>query len=243
MHAQRSAALLLLLALAATACAEPQGQGSAPAATSAAPAAPPPAPAPAPTAAPAVAAPDDLDLAATQKALKCLPDAKSGPCAVLASFATCSPWSAVVPSGDGRWIGHGYVVEGGNKTIEEITILRSKRVPTNEIGPGQLPVRIGITDIAKEEGQAHDQADKLIRALARGDVAARSNAALEHVKKRETWPEGFAMKTRGGQVYVASQGGGFICQGPKQQLLLAQRAATRGSPGDGLYAELWPVTW
>jgi len=242
MHATRPAALLLF-ALAAAACAEPPGQGSAPAASSTASAAPPPAPTPEPSAAPAVAAPDDIDVAALKKALKCLPEAKGGACAVLDAFATCVPWAGVVPSGDGRWIGRGYVIEGSNKTTEEITILRSKRVPSSEVGPGQLPLRIGIANIAKEEGQAHEQGDKLIRALARGDVAARSNAALEHVKKRETWPENFAMKTRGGQIYVASQGGGFLCQGPKQQLFLAQRAATRGSPGDGLYAELWPVTW
>jgi len=237
MHSTRSASVVLL---ALAACAEPQGQGSAPAATSAAPVVAPPKPEP--SAAAAVQAPDDLDVAAVKKALKCLPDAKSGPCTVLAAFATCSPWSASVPSGDGRWIGNGHVVEGG-KTLEEITIVRARRVPMNEVGPGQLPVRIGIADIAKEEGQAHDQADKLIRALARGDVAARSNMALEHVKKRETWPESFAMKTAGGQIYAASQGGGFICQGPRQQLFLVRRAATRGSPGDGLYAELWPVTW
>ena len=51
------------------------------------------------------------------------------------------------------------------------------------------------------------------------------------------------MRTAGGQVYVASQGGAFVCQGPKQQIFLVQRAATRGGQADGLYAELWSATW
>ena len=67
--------------------------------------------------------------------------------------------------------------------------------------------------------------------------------ALDYLKKRESWPEGFTMKTVGAQVYVASEGGAFVCQGPKQELYLVQRAATRGGPGDGLYATVYPVSW
>src|SRR5690242_7523796 len=76
-------------------------------------AAPPPSAAPAPP-------PENLNVAELQKALKCANDAKSGPCGVLAKFASCSGWSGVSPSGDGRWFGHGYVVEG-SKTSDQIT--------------------------------------------------------------------------------------------------------------------------
>ena len=232
-----------LASITVAACAEkPAGDSAAPerSGTPAAPSATPPL---APTqTAEAVAAPDDLDVAALKKALKCAADAKSGPCAVLNAFGTCKPWNAVVPSGDGRWIGHGHRVEGG-KTTEEFTIVRSRRVPSNEVGPGQLPAKVGITDIAKQEGQAHAQADRLIRTLERSDVPPRSNMALEHLKKRDSWPEGFSMKTVGGQVYVASEGGTFVCQGPKQELYLVQRAATRGGSGEGLYATVFAVSW
>jgi hypothetical protein len=224
-------------------CAEPSGGNAAPsaqpAASTPAPLEPPPAPAPAPEQA---AAPADLDLAALKKALKCASDAKSGPCALLNAFGSCTPWAANVPSGDGRWIGQGYRVEGG-KTTEEPTIVRARRVPANEVAPGQMTVKIGIADIAKEEGSAYSQADKVWKALARGDVPAKSNPALEYLKRRAEWPEGYATKTVSGQVYVAAHGGTFVCQGPKQQLYLVQRAATRGSQGDGLYAEVWAATW
>jgi len=239
-----AASFSLIVLLALPGCAEPSGGSAASSAQSAAPASTPapsevtPAPAPAPEA----AAPADLDVAALKKALKCASDAKSGPCAVLAAFGSCSPWAANVPSGDGRWIGQGFRVEGG-KTTEEPTILRVRRVPANEVAPGQMTVKIGLTDIAKEEGSAYAQADKVWKALARGDVPAKSNPALEHLKRRAEWPEGYATKTVSGQVYVAAHGGTFVCQGPKQQLYLVQRAATRGSQGDGLYAELWGATW
>jgi hypothetical protein len=232
---------LLFVALALAACNEPKDQGPAASSTQTKAA---PTPAPTPTEAPkeaAIAAPDDLDVAGLEKALKC-GAAKSGPCAILAAFAGCTPWPAVVPSGDGRWLGRGYLVEG-SKTSESITLLRSRSVPTSEIGPGQLPVRVGFAELAKQDGQAFEQADKAIRTLARHDVPARGNATIEHLAKRDAWSEGFSMRTVGGQVYVASQGGAFLCQGPHQELLLVQRAATRGSPGDGLYAELWPVSW
>jgi hypothetical protein len=47
----------------------------------------------------------------------------------------------------------------------------------------------------------------------------------------------------GGQVYAALEGGAFVCQGAQQQLIVVQRAATRGGKADGLYAEVWPTTW
>jgi len=239
--------VVALLPTLLSACAEPSGSGAAPSATNEA--APPSSAAstatPTPSVKPAepeLAAPADLDVAAQKKALKCGGDAKSGPCAVLQAFGTCVAWNPVVPSGDGRWIGRGYRVEGG-KTTEEVTLLRARRVPSNETAPGQLPAKIAVTDLAKEEGQAFAQADKLINTLKRSDVPAKSNMALEHLKKREAWPEGFSMKTTGGQVYVLSQGGTFVCQGPKRELYVVQRAATRGSQGDGLYAEVWSATW
>ncbi|HVK62985.1 MAG TPA: hypothetical protein VM694_00840 [Polyangium sp.] len=212
----------VLVSIAVAACSqEPAGDAAAtaPTGTPAPPSAAPPAPE-------AVAA----------------PDAKSGPCAVVNAFGVCKPWNPVVPSGDGRWIGRGHRVEGG-KTSDEFTIVRSRRVPSNEVGPGQLPAKVGISDVAKQEGSAFSQADRLIRTLERSDVPPRSNMALDYLKKRDSWPEGFTMKTVGGQVYVASEGGAFACQGPKQELYLVQRAATRGGPGDGLYATVYPVSW
>lgn len=197
---------------------------------------------PAPSSEPAGPPPEDLNLAELQKALKCQADAKAGPCRVLAMFSTCKAWNPVVPSGDGRWLGRGFVVEGA-KTTEQVTVVRSKRVPSSEVGAGQLPARIGISEIAKAEGTPFDQADRAIKAFERGDIPQRSSPTLEYVNKRTDWPDAFTMRTVGGQVYAITQGGSFFCTGPKQQLLLVHRATTRSGQGDGVYAELWATSW
>jgi hypothetical protein len=186
--------------------------------------------------------PDDLDVAGLQKALKCAGNAKSGPCRVLAQFATCKEWNPVSPSGDARWIGQGFVVEGA-KTTEIFSILRAKRVPTSEIGAGQLPVKIGLAELAKEEGTPYDQAGRAVRSYERGDIPPRSSPTLEYLKKRESWPDAHAVRTVGGQVYAITKAGTFACLGPKQQLYVVQRSSTIGSSGDGVYAELWATSW
>jgi hypothetical protein len=196
------------------------------------------------SAAPAVAAavPDNLDVAELQKALKCAGADKTGPCSVLATIAApCTAWSASVPSGDGRWMGRGYLVQQG-KATEQITLLRARRVPLTEVGPGQLPVKIAVAELPKDDAAA-DPAAKAIRAFERSDVPGKGNAGVEYVKQRTDWSEAFATKTTGGQVYALAHGGTFVCQGPKQQLLVVQRAGSRTDKGDGLYAELWGTTW
>lgn len=224
--------LLVAFALALAACDAPS---AAPAASASVAPLPPP-----PPAAPAAPAPPDLEVAPLQKALKCGGDAKSGPCGVLAKMATCAAWDPVVPSGDGRWLGHGWVVEGA-ATTDQITVMRARRVPTSDVGPGQLGVRISVADLPKEEGEAFTQADRALRAFERQDVAPKSSPTLEYLRRRTDWPEAFAVSTVGKQVYALTQSGTYLCQGPRRTVLVAQRGASRG--GDGLYAELWPTSW
>jgi hypothetical protein len=187
-------------------------------------------------------APEDLDIKALQKQLSCPAEPKGGPCSVLAAYAACTPWSATTPSGDGRWIGRGYRVEGP-KTTDEFTVFRARRMPQNEVAPGQLPLKVGIADIAKDEGAAWEQAERAIKAFSKHDVPPRGNAAVEFLKRKENWPEGFVVRTAGGQAYVALEGGAFVCQGVHQQLIVVHRASTRGGKADGLYAEVWPSSW
>jgi hypothetical protein len=236
----RSPLLLAYLPLAVLACTS--GKPSDGASTASAPASAPPVASSAAPAVPAAPPPDDLDVGELQKALKCAADAKSGPCALLAKIADCKPWGASVPSGDGRWLGRAFVVDAG-KATDGFAVLRLKQVPLVDVGPGQLPVKIGFAQLTKDDGAAFDQADRAIRSYERGDVPQKSNAALEHLKQRATWPDAYAVRTVKGNVYGIAQGGLFACQGPRQQLIVVQRAATRGSGGDGLYAELWATSW
>ena len=235
---RRSALALVVSALLLPACDPPAASTSASAAPSVSEA---PSPPPAPTAE-AMPPPDDLDVATVQKALKCGGDAKSGACGVLAKYATCTPWNPVSPSGDARYIGRGTLVEGA-KSTESVVVLRSKRAPLNEVGPGQLGVKIGLGEITKEDGSAFDQSGQAIRSFERSDAPGKANATIEYVKKRTQWVEAFANKTAGGQVYAIMKAGTFLCQGPRQSVLMVQKAGSRTSSGDGLYAELWAASW
>ena len=227
---------LAAMVLALSACDNPAPAASGPA-SGAAPAASAPR-----TEAPAPPPPPDLDVPATQKALKCAGDTKSGACGVLAKMASCAAWNPVVPSGDGRWLGRGWLVEGA-KTTDQITLVRARRVPTGDVGPGQVGARIAVTDLPREEGAAFDQAERAIRAFERADVPPRSSPTLEYVKKRTDWPEAFAARTVSGQIYALTQNGTYLCQGPGRSLLVAQRTSAQSTSSDGLYAELWPTSW
>ncbi|MEP7124548.1 MAG: hypothetical protein ABJE95_26705 [Byssovorax sp.] len=235
---RRSALALALTTLLIPAC-DSSSPGTSPSAAQGVSAAP--APPPAPTAE-AMPPPDDLDVASAQKALKCATDAKSGACGVLAKYSTCTPWNAVSPSGDARYVGRGTLVEGA-KSTESVVVLRSKRVPLNEVGPGQLGVKIGLGEITKEDGSAFDQSGPAIRSFERSDAPGKANATIEYVKQRTQWTEAFANKTVGGQVYAIMKAGTFLCQGARQSVLMVQKAGSRTSNGDGLYAELWQASW
>lgn len=237
----RRPALAVLVVLVLPACDPPS---SAPAVSASVSASASAGPAPAAVSALATPAPvpPDLDVAAQQRALKCGGDTKSGACGVLAKMATCAAWNPVVPSGDGRWIGRGWLVEGA-KTTDQITLARARRVPTSEVGPGQIGVRIAIADLPKQEGAAFDQADRAIRAYERADVPPRSSPTVEYLKKRTDWSEASALHTVGGQVYALTTNGTYLCQGPSRSVLVFERAGTRSGSADGLYAELWPTSW
>jgi hypothetical protein len=234
----------VVIAGASVACDPAPGSAGAPSATATAAATSTAAAATAtvPSAADLPPPPADLDIAALQKTLACAATAKSGPCAVLAAMTSCKPWSAEAPSGDGRWLGRGFEVDG-KKTTEQVTIMRLRRVPTSEVGPGQLPARVALAFIDKDEGTAFGEADKAIRQLERSDVPPKGNAAIAHLKAMSQWAEVFVTRTAGGHVYGLAHGGMFACEGSKRELLVVRRGSTRTGTGDGLYATLWATTW
>jgi hypothetical protein len=111
----------------------------------------------APTATAAPQMPEALEVETLTTALGCT-KAAHGPCSVLLEFRDCVAWSPVTSSGDGRWMGHGNVVKNGAFT-EEITLLRSRRVPTAEVGPGQLGAKIAIQAIPDDRSLELEEAN------------------------------------------------------------------------------------
>ena len=186
--------------------------------------------------------PAPLDAAALIKSLKCGGPRTTGPCQILSDFKACRPAEKIAPSGDGRWLGNGYVVDDGAFT-EELSILRIHRVPLADVSGGQLPLRIAITPMPEDDPAILRQAKKAIGKLGRGDVARKNNSAIKYITERTEWSDTFSIQAEDNQIYVTSEGGAYICELPDQRILVVRRASQRKHAADGLYAVLWPVTW
>ncbi|MBI4699670.1 MAG: hypothetical protein HY744_00650, partial [Deltaproteobacteria bacterium] len=106
-----------------------------------------------------------------------------------------------------------------------------------------LPVKVGLASVPDDEVAAKRHAERLIGALARDDVPKPGNEAVRYLKQLSAWSEAFALRAQQSQIYVAAAGGGHLCAASGRRLLFVERAASRKGPADGIYAELWPVTW
>src|SRR5262249_8527263 len=168
--------------------------------------------------------PDDLDVDPLRRALHCGGGARSGPCGVLSWFGACAKWVGALPSREGRWLGRSYVVEGA-KTTEEVALVRVRR---GGVGAGELPYQVGFEKI-KRTDDGYSMAERAIRALERHDIVPKSNAIADDLKKRTAWTEVSGTETRGGQIYVVTKGGGFLCRTSTQNLYVAQRSSAHGN--------------
>jgi hypothetical protein len=209
-------------------------------AVSAAPAAAAPAPAaPLTDQTPQPASPD-IDLAPLQKQLGCgATGAGKQACRILAEFAEARRFTGETPSGEGKWFGNAYTVEKkAEKT--ELMIFAAKRVGTGQIGPNDLPIRVG-TGTLPEDKRAHGQ--KLASALSRADVVGRTNQALPYVKSFTPAGDRGVVATSGASVRLISDETVYVRQGSGQKVLLVRPRTGGGAPGDGTYAELWLAAW
>jgi hypothetical protein len=197
----------------------------------------------APAPQPAVAPPAALDVEGLKKSLKCSGKASEGPCPILEEFGDCKEgWTPITQSGDGRWVGTGYVVKD-SKFTDEITLMRSKRVGVSEVAPGQLGAKVSLVSMP-ENSPEESAVEIAIRALARGDVPKAENRGVAYVLERSEWPDAFVQQADKHQVYVAVGAGAYLCSDKEtQRLFVVRLASTQQHPADGLYATLHAVKW
>lgn len=239
LHAPRIV-LACLLGCAASIVACGQGGGGAGSASASA-AAPPKPPASSAANEPDRPPPDDLDLGPIEKALGCNAKSTTGPCRVIEAAKQCHGWSGVAPSGEGRWFGKSYAVAGG-KTTESYVVLRSRTVPSSEVGRGQIPARIAIDPIAAE-GTMEQAAERTLHAYEHHDVTTKGNPFPPLVKAKSDFTESSAMPTVKKAVVVLGSEQTFVCEGEGQQLLAITPTASGAAKGEGRYAEVWPTSW
>jgi hypothetical protein len=210
----------------------PAASASAKAATATAPTAPPVASARPPA--------DHLDVAPLEQALKCPAGAKSGACKVLQSVGSCGAWAGTSPGGEAKWLGRAWEVKDG-KTRETYAVLRSRTVPLDQANGG-IPARIGV-DLVPDDLPSILGIKKAVMAFERHDVTQKGNAGLAWVKDKKDFSESPAFATTKKGVLVQSDDVAYVCQGTSQELFVAKPKGAGAKKGDGLYAELWPVSW
>lgn len=191
-----------------------------------------------------VTKPNPLDLAALKKAFNCSGKASSGPCPVLEKFEKCrEKWSPITQSGDGRWIGNGSVAKKG-KYVEEMYMMRSRRVGLNEVAPGALGVKIALTELPADDANLRTSAGKTWRKLNRGDSPKKGMHAVEFINDHQDWPEAYAQQADAHQIYIAAGAGAYLCGDPTSQALHAVKlSGSQEHPGDGIYVTLYPTKW
>ena len=184
----------------------------------------------------------DLDLAALEKDLGCAGGkGKKQACRVLLAFAEGETWTGDTPSGDGRWVGNSYVVEGGQERTEQL-VLRAQKVPTSQVGPGDLPIKVTMGPVPAE---IQPTMEKLLEGLARGDRSPRKGKqAIDWLPTFSSPKDRRAAKTTGTSARLISEENVYLRKKSLHQMILVKTSdGTAATPGDGTYAELWLALW
>lgn len=232
------ATLALTVTLAALGCESNKGKVAIGASAASAPTAPAEA-APIKTAEAPRQAPADVDVAPLIKNLKCDKKAKTDSCRILNEFAEGSRFIAQTPAGEGRWIGNAFVREKGKET-KRLMLLWAKQVPTSQVGPGDLPVRIGTSTLDED---LVEHGFKMVNALSRSDQPSRRNQARSAVDTFVPTTQRGAVNTAGASVRLISEESTYLRQSGRKVLMLTPSQDQAASPGDGTYAEFWRATW
>jgi hypothetical protein len=185
--------------------------------------------------------PPDLDVRSLERQLGC-PGKHGHACRILHEFGEATKGIAQVPSGQGRWMGTMYRVDKGVERVE-LEVLAASNVPAASVGPTDLPLRVAMAPLPKDKRR---DGKKLAHALAHSETVARTNKALPFVKGWTSDNGRIAMATDGPSVRLIADEATYIRQSGQKVLVVKMKAAVPGvvpPPGDGAYAELWPVSW
>ena len=184
-------------------------------------------------------APADIVLDPILKELKCDKKSKSDSCRILNEFAGAARWSGQTPAGEGRWIGNAYVRDKGVEK-RQLLLLWAKQMPTSQVGPGDLPVRVGTGTLPDD---VLDHGFKMITAVSQGDSPSKRNQARPLVESFVPTTHHGAVNTSGASVRLISEDAVYLRQSGRRVLLVMPSQTQNASPGDGTYAEFWRATW
>jgi hypothetical protein len=184
-------------------------------------------------------APADVQLESYLNDLKCGKKASTDSCRILMDFSTGTRATFNMPSGKGRWVGNAFIRDKGVEK-KQITMFWAKRVPTGQVGPGDLPLRMGSGELG---GDLLEHGMKMVRALSQGDSASKRNQARPVVEAFVPTTQRGAVNTQGASVRLISEETVYLRQSGRKLLMFAPNLSQSATAGDGTYAEFWVSTW
>jgi len=136
--------------------------------------------------------PPDLDVRALERQLNCPSGRHYQSCRILREFGRATRGIGQAPSGQGRFMGAAYRVEGGVEK-RDLVVLAAANAPANTVGPTDIPLRVAMGLLPKDK---HRDGSKLARLLAQGSMPSSSNKALAFAQAWSSENGRIAMATR-----------------------------------------------
>ncbi len=188
---------------------------------------------------------EDLDVEDLRRTMKCPGGGFKDACTFLQEFESGTAWNLDNIRGtDGRYFGLARVYSQG-KSEPKYHFMVVKKVPTNDVGPNDLPIKIALRELEASLGPELTHAPKLLRLVERSDGIPRQNRTNEYILKYAPSSWDGASRSAGASTVLHSSGGILVREGKNRSLLVIRLSPqSAGSmPGDGLYATLWPLSW
>jgi hypothetical protein len=184
--------------------------------------------------------PKDLDVAALSKKLGCGRAAKvRNACRVLKEFGQAGRWVWPAQSPEARWAGNAYAVSKGDEDRKAM-VLYGKQVPTMQVDPDMLPLKLGAGVLSERLGAARWS---LVDGISHLSRVARKNPALVAAASFTPKTERVVQATDGASILWVADDKAYFRQQGRKVLAVELSADVTDQHGEGTYAELWPVYW
>jgi hypothetical protein len=183
--------------------------------------------------------PKDLDVAGQSKKIGCGRARVKGACRVLQEFAQAGRWVWPAQSPEARWAGNAYVVGQGREDRKAMA-LYGKQVPTMQVDPDMLPLKLGAGVLSDGLGAARWTLVDGISRLAR---VSKRNPAWVAASSFTPETQRAAQATEGASILWVADDRAYFRQQGRKVLVVELSADVTDQHGEGTYAELWPVYW
>lgn len=187
----------------------------------------------------------DIDMQDLLKAMGCPSKTNVAACEVLEGFDKAEPWDLTTIRGDmARYFGQATTYKAGVPEQRWVFML-VKKMPLNEIEPGDLAVRVALRDLDPNLVAENKHADKLLYLLKQDDAVSKRNRTSEYILgyNANSWDS--AAPTKGKSTILHIGGGTFVRQDAKRRLCLVSIEARQ--PGaaqvDATFVRLYPLAW